>query len=159
MTTAIQDALPHNHCYGCGTLNPRGLHIKSYPDGDEVVCRFQPWPDHMAGPEHVVYGGLIASVIDCHSVCTAVAAAYRDAGRELGSEPNLWCVTASLKIDFVAPAPIDGVLELRARVVETRGRKRTVACSLRAGDRECARAEVLAIEVAGSWGRATPPAP
>ena len=59
---AIQDRIPHNHCFGCGTLNPRGLQIKSYVEGDEAVCTFQPSPDHMAGPTDVVYGGIIAAV-------------------------------------------------------------------------------------------------
>jgi acyl-coenzyme A thioesterase PaaI-like protein len=148
---AIQDQIPHNHCWGCGTLNPRGLRIKSYLEGEESVCRFQPSPDHMAGPTHVVYGGIIAAVIDCHSVCTAIADAYRVAGRPLGSEPLLWAVTASLKIDYLAPTPIGQPMELRARVRETKGRKRVLDCTVRSGGRDCARAEVIAVEVGASW--------
>lgn len=151
MDQAIQDQIPHNHCYGCGTLNPRGLRIKSYPQGEETVCRFQPSPDHMAGPTHVVYGGIIAAVIDCHSLCTAIADAYRVAGRPLGSEPLLWAVTASLKVDFLAPTPIGEPMELRARVRETKGRKRILDCVVRSGGRDCARAEVIAVEVGASW--------
>lgn len=151
MDQAIQDQIPHNHCFGCGTLNPRGLRIKSYPQGDETVCRFQPSPDHMAGPTHVVYGGIIASVIDCHCVCTAIADAYRVAGRPLGSEPLLWAVTASLKVDYLAPTPIGEPMELRARVRETSGRKRVIDCVVRSGGRDCARAEVIAVEVGGAW--------
>jgi acyl-coenzyme A thioesterase PaaI-like protein len=148
---AIQDQIPHNHCFGCGTLNPRGLRIKSYLQGEESVCRFQPSPDHMAGPTHVVYGGIIAAVIDCHCVCTAIADAYRVAGRPLGSEPLLWAVTASLKVDFLAPTPIGEPMELRARVRETKGRKRILDCVVRSGGRDCARAEVIAVEVGASW--------
>ena len=151
MDQAIQDQIPHNHCFGCGTLNPRGLRIKSHLQGEESVCRFQPSPDHMAGPTHVVYGGIIAAVIDCHCVCTAIADAYRVAGRPLGSEPLLWAVTASLKIDYLAPTPIDQPMELRARVRETKGRKRIVDCTVRSGGRDCARAEVIAVEVGASW--------
>ena len=154
--TAIQDALPHNHCFGCGTLNPKGLHIKSYVEGDETVCRFQPAPEHMAGPTHVVYGGLIAAVFDCHCICTAIADSYRAAGRVLGSEPLLWSVTASLKVDFVAPALIADPLDLRARVREVRRRKRVVECVMRSGGRECARAEVIAVEVPATWRDAPP---
>ncbi|HYQ82310.1 MAG TPA: PaaI family thioesterase, partial [Anaeromyxobacteraceae bacterium] len=58
---AIQDAIPHNHCWGCGTLNPHGLRIKSYPEGEETVCRFDPPREFMAGPTSVLYGGTIAS--------------------------------------------------------------------------------------------------
>jgi acyl-coenzyme A thioesterase PaaI-like protein len=148
MPTAIQDVIPHNHCWGCGPLNPAGLQIKSFPEGDETVCRFQPSPSHMAGPTDVVNGGIIAAVIDCHTVCTAIADAYRAAGRPLGSEPLLWAVTASLKVDYLAPTPIGEPMELRARVRERSGRKRIVECTLRSGGRECARAEVLAVDVA-----------
>jgi acyl-coenzyme A thioesterase PaaI-like protein len=162
---AIQDQIPNNHCWGCGTLNPLGLQIKSYPDGEETVCHFRPSPQHMAGPTHVLNGGIIAAVIDCHCVCTAIADAYRAAGRELGSEPLLWAATASLKIDYLAPTPIAGTAELRARVVEARGRKRVVTCSLRSGGRECARAEAIAVEVPPAWrdpaasGQSGPAAP
>ncbi|HEY6006639.1 MAG TPA: PaaI family thioesterase [Anaeromyxobacter sp.] len=147
MANAIQDALPHNRCWGCGTLNPRGLQIKSYVEGEETVCRFQPSKDHMAGPPHFVNGGIIATVIDCHCACTAVADAYRAAGREIGSEPLIWCVTASMKVDYLAPTPIDAPVELRARVREAKGRKRVVECTLRSGGKECARGEVVAVEV------------
>lgn len=153
---AIQDAIPNNHCWGCGTLNPRGLYLKSYWEGEEVVCRFQPSPDHMAGPTRVLYGGIIACVIDCHSCCTAIAHAYRAAGREIGVGPNVWVVTASLKIDYLAPTPIGEPVELRARVVEAKGRKRVVACTLRSGGKECARAEVITVEVPPAWS--VPPA-
>ena len=156
MPKAIQDSIPHNHCWGCGTLNPRGLHVKSYPEGDGAVCRFQPAPEHMAGPTEVVNGGIIAAVIDCHSICTALADAYRAAGREVGSEPLLWSVTASLKIDYLAPTPISEPMELHARVRSVSGRKRVVECTVRSGGRECARAEVVAVEVPAEWraGRA-----
>ncbi len=148
---AIQDQIPHNHCWGCGTLNPTGLRIKSHVVGDEAVCTFQPSPDHMAGPTHVLYGGIIAAVIDCHTVCTAIADAYRAAGQAIGTEPHRWCVTASLKVDYLAPTPIDRPMELRARVRETRGRKRIVDCTVRSDGREVVRAEVIAVEVPASW--------
>ena len=154
MPVAIQDQIPHNHCWGCGTLNPRGLRIKSFVVGDEAVCTFQPSPDHMAGPTHVLYGGILAAVIDCHTVCTAIADAYRTAGQEIGAEPHRWCVTASLKIDYLAPTPIDRPVELRARVREANGRKRIVECSVRSEGTEVVRAEVIAVEVPAGWGGA-----
>ncbi len=154
MPEAIQDAIPHNHCWGCGTLNPRGLRLKSYPDGDETVCRLTPAAEFMAGPKHVLYGGLIAAVFDCHCICTAIADAYRAAGRELGSEPLLWCVTASLKVDYLAPTPIAEPLEVRARVREAKGRKRVVEATLRSAGKERARAEAIAVEVPPGWREA-----
>ena len=74
----FQDSYPDDvsHCYGCGRLNPHGLQIKSYWEGEEAVCRYRPQPYHTAIPGYV-YGGLIASLIDCHSTGTASAAARR----------------------------------------------------------------------------------
>lgn len=153
MGQAIQDAIRGNHCWGCGTLNERGLRIKSSWDGEESICRFRPSPDHMAGPTHVLNGGIIGVLIDCHSVCTAWADVYRAAGRELGADPAPWCVTASMRIDYLAPTPIDAELELRARVRERKGRKRIVDCTVLAGGKVCARGEVIAVEVDPTWLR------
>jgi acyl-coenzyme A thioesterase PaaI-like protein len=151
MPEAIQDRIPHNHCFGCGPLNARGLAIKSFPQGDETVCTFQPAPHHMAGPTHVLNGGIIATVVDCHAVCTAIADAYRAAGREIGTAPLIWCVTAALKIDYLAPTPIDAPVELRARVREAKGRKRIVECVVTSGGTVRARGEVVAVEVPAGW--------
>jgi len=65
---AFQELIQGNHCWGCGTLNPRGLQIKSYWSGEESVCKFQPQAHHMAGPPHVLNGGIIATVINCHGI-------------------------------------------------------------------------------------------
>ena len=151
MVRAIQECIPENHCWGCGPLNPEGLRIRSYVEGEETVCRFQPSPAHMAGPRHVVNGGILATVVDCHCVCTAIADAYRAAGAEVGTGPVRWCVTASLRIDYLAPTPIAEPVELRARVREAKGRRRVVECSVRSGGKECARAEVVAVEVPAAW--------
>ena len=78
--TYIQDGLHGNHCYGCGAWNDKGLQIKSYWDGDVSVCVFQPEPHHAAMPPDVMNGGTIASIIDCHCVCSAMADAYRTEG-------------------------------------------------------------------------------
>jgi acyl-CoA thioesterase FadM len=61
-------------------------------------------------------------------------------------------VTASLKIDYLAPTPIDRPVELRARVREARGRKRVVECTVRSDGRDVVRAEVVAVEVPAGWG-------
>ena len=143
---AFQDYYPddYSHCYGCGRLNKKGLQIKSYWDGEDSVCRFQPRPHHMALPGYV-YGGLIASLIDCHATGTASAAKYRAEDRKIGTEPALRFVTASLHVDYLAPTPIDTTLELRGRVKEIHDRKVTVSVTLSANDRQCARGEVVAV--------------
>jgi acyl-coenzyme A thioesterase PaaI-like protein len=153
---AFQDAIPDNHCWGCGTLNAKGLHLKSAWEGDESVCRLTPRPEFMAGPTDVLYGGFLAAIVDCHCICTAIADAYRAAGREIGTEPLLWCVTAALKLDYLAPTPIAKPLELRARVREAKGRKRILDCVVRSDGRDRVRAEVVAVEVPpGAWTKGT----
>jgi acyl-coenzyme A thioesterase PaaI-like protein len=151
-TKAFQDYYPDyfSHCYGCGRLNEHGLQIKSYWDGDETVSTFQPRPYHTAIPGYV-YGGLIASLIDCHATGTAAAAAYRAAGRAMDTEPPFRFVTAALHVDYVRPTPIGGPLEIRAQVKEIKERKVVVAVTLSAGGEVCARGEVVAVQVPEHW--------
>jgi len=145
---AFQDYYPDDlsHCYGCGRLNEFGLQIKSYWDGEETVCTFFPRPYHTAIPGYV-YGGLIASLIDCHGTGTAAAAAYRAQGRPMDTEPPLRYVTASLHVDFLRPTPIGVPLEIRGRVKEIKGRKVVVDATLSAEGEVCARGQVVAVQM------------
>jgi len=145
---AFQDYYPDNlsHCYGCGRLNEHGLQIKSYWDGEESVCTFTPRPYHIAIPGYV-YGGLIASLIDCHCTGTASAAAYRAAGREMGAEPPFRFVTGSLHVEYLRPTPLGVPLEVRARVKEIKGRKVVMTATLSAQGEICARGEVVAVQM------------
>lgn len=139
-----------SYCYGCGRLNEAGLHLKSYWDGEEAICTYQPKPYHMAIPGYV-YGGLIASIIDCHSTGTASAAAYRQAGRQLGTKPYFRYVTASLHVDYLRPTSIGEILTARAHVSSIKGRKATVLSTLFAGDLACAKGEVLVVQMPQDW--------
>jgi acyl-coenzyme A thioesterase PaaI-like protein len=145
---AFQDYYPDDvaHCYGCGRLNEKGLHVRSFWDGNETVCRYLPAPHHTALPGFV-YGGLIASLIDCHATGSAAAAGYRAEGRAMGTEPALRYVTAALKVDYVAPTPLGPPLELRGTIREVKGRKVIVAVSVRANGIETARGEVVAVRL------------
>jgi acyl-coenzyme A thioesterase PaaI-like protein len=145
---AFQDYYPDelNHCYGCGRLNEQGLKLKSYWDGKETVAIFTPQPYHIAIPG-VVYGGLIASVIDCHSTGTAAAAAYQAEGREMGTEPPVRFVTASLHVEYVRPAPLGVPLEVRGKIKEVKGRKVVVSATVSAGGEICAKGEVVAVKM------------
>jgi acyl-coenzyme A thioesterase PaaI-like protein len=146
--TAIQDLYPADlsHCYGCGRLNVHGHQIKSYWDGEETVAHFTPQAFHTAIPGYV-YGGLLASLIDCHGTGTAAAAAYRAENREMGSDPPLRYVTASLKVDYLKPTPLGVMLELRARATEIKGRKVVVSATLSAGGIITVRGEVVAVQI------------
>jgi acyl-coenzyme A thioesterase PaaI-like protein len=148
---AFQDQIPDNYCYGCGPNNEQGLRIKSFWDGDESLSTFVPDAFHTAGPKHILNGGIIATIIDCHCLCTAIADAYRKENRLIGTAPQIWCVTASLKIDYLHPVPLDRPVTLRARVVEAGQKKTKVFCSAFSEGQECVQAEVLAVRVQPVW--------
>lgn len=145
---AFQDCYPDDlsHCYGCGRLNEHGLQLKSHWEGEEAVAVFLPRPYHIAIPGYV-YGGLIASLIDCHGTGTAAAAAYRAEGREMGTEPAFRFVTASLHVDYLRPTPLGVPLEIRGRVKEIKGRKVVVTATVSAEGVICARGEVVAVQM------------
>jgi len=151
---AIQDQFRrNNYCWGCGQSNDHGLKIKSYWLGDEAVCTWQPEEYHAAGPQNVVNGGIVATLIDCHSACTAMAAAYQSEGREIGSEPHIWCATAHLEVTYLRPTSLGEPISLRARVKEMGESKIIVTCSVSANGEECARGEVVAVRVPPEWAQ------
>jgi len=142
----FQDYYPDelSYCYGCGRLNEQGLKLKSYWDGEETVAIFNPRPYHIAIPGYV-YGGLIASIIDCHGTGTASAAAYHAEGREMGTEPPLRFVTASLHVEYMRPTPLGVPLEVRGKIKEIKGRKVVVSATVSAAGEICAKGEVVAV--------------
>ena len=145
---AFQDYYPENvaHCYGCGRLNADGLQIRTFWDGDESVTRFVPRPYHTAIPGFV-YGGLLASLVDCHGTGTAAAASYRAEGRAMDSEPPFRYVTASLHVDYLKPTPMNVELELRGRVSEIKGRKVVVEVTLLAAGVATVKGKVVAVQM------------
>ena len=151
MSAAFQDLIPDNFCFGCGADNPDGLQIKSYWEGEGSICRDTPRPYHAAGPRHLLNGGIIAMLIDCHTICTAVADAYRREGREIDTEPTIWYVTGSLTVRYTRPAPIDATVDLQARITEIKGKKTVLGCSLASAGQTCAEGEVVAIRVSRAW--------
>lgn len=150
----FQDHYPENvsHCYGCGTLNHLGLQIRTQWEGEESVTRFWPRPEHTAIPGFV-YGGLIASLVDCHGTGTAAAAMYLEEGRSMDSLPAFRFVTASLHIDYLAPTPIDAEIEIRGRVKDVKGRRVVVEATVSVQGRITARGEVVAVQMPESFSR------
>ncbi len=145
---AFQEFYPEDlsQCYGCGRLNDHGLQIKSYWDGEEAIAVFQPKSYHIAVPGYV-YGGLIASIIDCHCTGTASAAAYKAEDRAMGTDPAFRFVTASLHVDYLLPTPLGVPIEARAKVKEIKGRKVIVTATVSADGKICARGEVVAVQM------------
>lgn len=149
--TAIQDKLRDNHCYGCGADNPLGMQIKSHWDGEVSTCHYQPRPEQSAGPTQYLYGGTIASLIDCHSCGTAMANYYDREGREVGSDPQIWCVTGRLTVNYLKPTPIGQPVELRAVITDCTDRKTILKTTLSSAGEVTAEGEVVAIRVPASW--------
>lgn len=145
---AIQDHYPDHlaHCYGCGRLNIHGLQIKSRWEGEQAVCTFTPRPYHIAIPGYV-YGGLIASLIDCHGTGTAAAAAHHAAGLPMGSEPKFRYVTASLHVNYLKPTPLGQPLDLKGRATEIKTRKVVVAVTVSVAGEVTAKGEVVAVQI------------
>lgn len=146
---AFQDTVPkgspRRQCYGCGADNEHGLNIKSYWEGDEGVCRWKPRSYHSAGP--ALNGGVAATLIDCHSVYTAVATAYRLEGREVGEGEEIDYATVKLTVTYKRPTPMDRTLELRAKVVKKGNRSMTVETVLSADGKPCVIGEVVAVRM------------
>lgn len=128
----VQDvATPEGVCFGCGPANPDGLGLESYlsDDGESLVATFEPDPK-FTGPPDAMYGGLVASLIDCHSGWAAVVAAHRDEERPLSRESRIEYATANLTVDYLDPTPLDRTIHLEAWVEGDPGRKANVVCEL-----------------------------
>jgi len=145
---AIQDFYPDDvaHCYGCGKLNEHGHQIKTFWDGDETVTKFKPKEYHTAIPGYV-YGGLIASLIDCHGTGTAALAAYKAEGRAFDTLPPFRFVTASLQVDYLKPTPLGPELELRGKVLELKGKKVISEITVSVNGTITAKGKVVAVQM------------
>ena len=155
-TPAIQDLYPDDfaHCFGCGRHNSSGHQLKSFVDGEEVVARFVPLPHHISVPGFV-YGGLLASLVDCHAMATAAAAAELAAGRRIGEGPAPRYVTASLHVEYLKPTPLGVELEIRGRVRERSERKAVVALTVAVNGTITVRAEVVAVRMPTTMGNSS----
>ncbi|CAN7144207.1 PaaI family thioesterase [Rossellomorea sp. LjRoot5] len=147
VTRAIQDDYPDDFswCYGCGRLNKEGHHFRTGVDGNQTVTIYTPKPEHTALPGYV-YGGLIASLIDCHGTGSAAIALHHKNGGEIGDgqEPPRF-VTASLQVDFMKPTPHNVPLKAVGTVHEVHPKKFKVETEVFAEGNLCARGEVVAV--------------
>jgi acyl-coenzyme A thioesterase PaaI-like protein len=144
---AVQDTYPEDfsHCYGCGRLNPAGHQIKTYAGEAGTVTDFEPAPAHTGGLEFA-YGGVIASVIDCHSTGSAAIFWMQREGLSVGKDPAARFVTARLEVDYLAPTPLVP-LRLRGAAAEIADRKVVVTTELVAGDQVTARGRAVLVRV------------
>jgi len=146
--TPIQNYYPEDvsYCFGCGHRNEHGHQLKTYWDGSNSKARFTPKEYHTALPGYV-YGGLIASLIDCHGTGTASAAMADKRGIDPATEGAPRFVTASLQVNYRKPTPIDKELELTGTVKEITDRKVVVDIQLIADNIVCAGGTVITVEM------------
>ena len=124
---------PGNACFGCGPANPDGLHIRSFPEGDQVVAEWKPQTRYEAFPG-VLNGGIIGALLDCHCNWTAV---YHLMKRTNSDQPPC-TVTAEYAIKLLRPTPTKDSVFLSAKVVESTDDRATVEGTLSAGGKPCA---------------------
>jgi acyl-coenzyme A thioesterase PaaI-like protein len=125
---SLQDTYaPHTVCFGCGPANPKGLRIKSFPKGDEVIAEHRVEKHHEAFPG-VVNGGIIGALLDCHMNWAATWALMQKSG----AKTPPCTVTADFTVALKRPTPSDAVLHLRARAVEIQGDRAVVEASVEA---------------------------
>ena len=117
-------------CFGCGPANDRGLRISSFEQDDGVVASFTPWPEHDNGAGFL-NGGIVATVLDCHSAAAMMVAAERNGWPALveGAPPF---VTSGIDVRYLRPSPLHGAVELWAAVESATDADMTIAAALRA---------------------------
>ncbi len=142
----FQDFMPENVCFGCGIHNPDGLQIKSYWEGEEAVCKWESKEKYHGWP-NLLNGGILATIIDCHCMGSAMAVAYKNEERGLDSFPEYRYATGTLNVRYLRPTPNDQAIELRAKVVEVKGRKTVFSCDVLVNGLKTAEADVVAIRV------------
>jgi len=143
----FQDYMPGDVCFGCGNNNDHGLKIRSFWQDDIALCYWKPQQYH-EGWAGLTCGGIIASLVDCHCIATAMATAIKNESRELNSEPHYLFATGSLNITYLKPTPIDAEMRLEAQVTRIKNEKKyTLSCNVYVGDEQTAKADVIVLLV------------
>lgn len=145
LANAIQDIYPEEHawCYGCGRLNQEGHQLRTGWKGDQTITTFTPEEKYSGGIPNYVYGGLIASLFDCHSAGSASLALHYKNGNKIGDgTPPPRFVTAKLNVDYLKPTPQNMQLTVLGTVEEIHPKRLKVNSEMYADDLLCARAEV-----------------
>ena len=150
MNPAIQDLYPesHSHCFGCGRSNRDGWHLKSFVEADQTLAHFTPDSKYSGGVPGHLYGGAVASLLDCHGTASAAAFKYLQTNDTLQHGADIQRhVTGQLNIKYLTPTPMGVELELRGELLSIDGRKVHVKLTLSANKTLCAEAEMIAFGV------------
>ncbi|MFC7045858.1 PaaI family thioesterase [Halobacteriaceae archaeon GCM10025711] len=147
--TAVQDSWPGLTCYGCGPSNDEGLRLKSYltADGDALVATFEPRRAFNAGVADAMYGGLVASLVDCNSIWAAMTFRNIADGRARDAVPGTAYVTGRLSVEYLRPTPLDRPIVVRSWVEGEAGKTARVLTELGPAGQVTARGEVVAVAI------------
>ena len=154
MIKAIQDYYDDDfsHCYGCGRLNPDGHQLKTYLKDNETISKYTPKNYHIA-IEGFVYGGLLASLIDCHGTGSASIFYARENGIEIKNHNAPRFVTGNLNVNYLKPTPLQKELLIRGVMKEITSRKVVTSISIVVNDVICVTGEVTAILLPDNFGK------
>lgn len=149
---AIQDTYGERfqHCWGCGSKNEDGLHLKSFPseDGSECVCRFTPEEKYTGGVPANLYGGLISMIFDCHGTASAAWFNHHNNGLTLDESTVITrYITGRLEVDFLSPTPMGKEVTVTAKAEEIGERKIIVSMVMEADGKPRAKAKIVAVRV------------
>jgi acyl-coenzyme A thioesterase PaaI-like protein len=142
----FQDYMPGNVCFGCGKEHPEGLQIKSFWEGETGVCHWQP-AEKYHGWANLLNGGILATLVDCHCMCTAMAHAYRLEKRELDTEPVYRYATGTLSVKYLKPTSTLHPVSLKATILEVKNKRTNLLCEVFSEGVKTAEAQVVAIRV------------
>lgn len=142
----FQNFMPENVCFGCGIHNEDGLQIKSFWEDDTAICIYEP-EEKYHGWAKLLNGGIMATLIDCHCMCTAMAHAYKLEERPLDSMPEYRYATGTLTVKYLKPTSCEHPVTLKAKVIEVKKRKTVLTCEIISQGEKTAEAEVVAIRV------------
>ncbi|MFY0688364.1 MAG: PaaI family thioesterase [Cyclobacteriaceae bacterium] len=142
----FQDHMPENVCFGCGAQHDEGLQIKSFWEGNTAICRWVP-AEKYHGWSNLLNGGIMATLIDCHCMGTAMADAYRRENRSLDSTPIYRYATGTLNVKYIKPTSTRHEVELHAEIVEVKERKTVLKCAFYSQGKLTAEAEVVGLRV------------
>ena len=151
-TIAIQDRYGERfqHCWGCGPKNDLGLHLKTYPslDGECCISRIKLEKAYTGGVPSNVFGGMIATIFDCHGTASAAWFAHHQKGLELTETTLIGrFITARLEIDYLSPSPIDDEIVVISTLEELGERKAIISMEMTVATKVRAKAKMVAVAV------------
>ena len=151
-TIAIQDRYGERfqHCWGCGPKNDLGLHLKTYPslDGERCISRIKLENAYTGGVPSNVFGGMIATIFDCHGTASAAWFAHHQQGLELTESTVIGrFITARLEIDYLSPSPIEDEIVVTSTLEELGERKAIIAMEMTVATKVRAKAKMVAVAV------------